>query len=188
MRALMLTLATFIATSLISTSLVPSAHAQETPGRSALEIGFAHGAAQLREPGEPIEWTGAVAALDLRLHAPSGFGGMLRAGTTLGKILTLEVDAAATYRAWVVRRGPRGLELGGGLGVSVLWNELAPRIGIDTSLAAGGFFTVQLDYREHGFFVGIGYQARWLPLRQEGQGLDTFTFSATGRVGGEITL
>jgi len=183
MRSSMLTLAT-----LLSVSLIPSAHAQEAPGRSALEIAFAHGAAQLREPGEPIEWTGAVAAVDLRLHAPSGFGAMLRAGTTLGKILTLEIDTAATYRAWVLRRGPRGLELGGGLGASMLWNDLAPMIGIETSLAAGGFLTVQLDYREHGFFVGIGYQARWLPLRQEGQGLDTFTFSATGRVGGEITL
>lgn len=162
--------------------------AQERPGRSALEIGLDHGIAQLREPGEQIEWTGAHAALDVRLHAPSGFGVMARLGTTLGTTLTLELDSGATYRAWVHRRGPRGLQLGGGLGASLFWNTLAPRIGIDTGRAAGGFFTAQLDYREHGFFVGIGYQARWLPLREGGDGLDTFSFSATARVGGELTL
>ncbi|WP_053236575.1 hypothetical protein [Sandaracinus amylolyticus] len=184
MRALVLVASLLVASLLVSST----AHAQERPGRSALEIGFDHGVAQLREPGEQIEWTGATAALDVRLHAPSGFGGMIRAGTTLGKIMTLEIDAGATYRAWIHHRGPRGLQLGGGLGASMFWNDLAPMIGIDTSLAAGGFLTVQLDYREHGFFVGIGYQARWLPLREHGDGLDTFSFSATARVGGEITL
>lgn len=164
------------------------ADAQERPGRGALELAFDHGVAQLREPGEQVEWVGAHAALDVRLHSPSGFGGMVRAGSTIGRVLTFELDAGATYRTWVHRRGPRGLQLGGGLGASMFWNDLAPLVGVDTALAAGGFFTAQLDYRDHGFFVGIGYQARWLPLREHGDGLDTFSFSATARIGGELTL
>lgn len=173
---------------LVSLALTTPARAQETPGRSALEIAFPHGVTQLREPGEQIEWTGAYAGLDVRLHAPSGFGAMVRGGTTLGRTLTLELDTGATYRAWLHHRGPRGLQLGGGVGASMLWNTIGPRVGVGTGLAGGGFITVQLDYREHGFFVGIGYQARWLPLRDDGLGIDTFSFSATLRVGGEVTL
>ncbi len=78
-------------------------------------------------------------------------------------------------------------------GASLYWNSTAsdasaPNGGVDTRLAAGGFVTVQLDYHEHGFFVGIGYETRWLPLWEHGDGLDTFSFSACARVGGEITL
>lgn len=180
-----------IASSIVLVALVLAASpasAQQLPGRSALEITFDHGITQLREPGEQIEWTGAQAAVHARLIAPSGFGGMLRAGTTLGTILTFELDAGPVYRAWITREGPRGLTLGGGVGASMFWNSLAPRVGVDTSLAAGAHLGVQLDYHEHGFVVGIGYLARWLPLREHGDGLDTFSFAATARVGGEISL
>lgn len=164
----------------------PRASAQQTPGRSALEITFDHGVTQLREPGEQVEWTGAHLAVQTRLFAPSGLGGMLRVGTTLGRTLAVEADTGPVYRAWIHRRGPRGLTLGGGVGASVLWNSLAPMVGVETSLAAGGHLAVQLDYHEHGFVVGIGYLARWLPWRDVGADLDTFSFAATARVGGEI--
>ncbi|MDQ3034935.1 MAG: hypothetical protein M3Y87_21180 [Myxococcota bacterium] len=188
MRFVRLALASLVLSVSLSLLVGTPARAQERPGRSALELSFDHGVSQLREPGEQVEWTGAHAALDVRLHSPSGFGGLVRVGTTLGKTLALELDAGAAYRAWVHRRGPRGLQLGGGIGASMFWNALAPSVGIDTALATGAFFTAQLDYREHGFFVGIGYHARWLPLRGVGGDLDTFSFSAMVRVGGEITL
>lgn len=181
-------LSAFVLASALCAAAAPVASAQQAPGRSALEIAFDHGIAQLREPGEQIEWTGAQAALHTRVLSPSGFGAMIRAGTTLGTILTFELDAGPAYRAWIVQNGPRGLTLGGSVGASVFWKSLAPRVGVDTSLAAGAHLGVQLDYHEHGFVVGIGYLARWLPLREHGDGLDTFSFAATARVGGEIDL
>lgn len=174
--------------SLVALFTLPSlASAQRVDERATLEIGFDHGFAQLREPGEETIVSGAAAAIDVRVHDARGWGAMLRVGTTFGRILTLELDLAPTFRAWLVRSGPRGLEIGGGLGVSMFWNAWARRLGVDASLLGGGVATIQVDYREHGFFVGVAYAARWLPFGAQGD-LDLFTFTTMLRVGGEVSL
>lgn len=156
--------------------------------RASIELAFDHGISQLREPGEDVDWTGAHAALDLRVHSPLGMGGMLRAGTTFGALVTLELDAGPTYRSWLFRQGPRGLTLTSSLGGSMFWNTGEPDARIRTTLAGGLYVDASLDYHEHGFLVGIGYHGRWLPVSEGSDQLDTFSFSATARVGGEIEL
>lgn len=163
----------------------PSAQAHEPGARTALLLTLDHGVTQLREPGEDVEWSGAHASVDLRVHAPTGWGGMIRVGTSLGDIVTLEAETGPAARAWLWREGPRGIALGGAAGVTLLWNSAAPSNGVTTELAGGAFASVQLDYHEHGFVVGVGYLYRWLPLREEGA-LDTLTLSAFARVGGEL--
>lgn len=163
-----------------------AAAAQDAPeaDRAALQITFDHGVTQTREPGQDVDWTGALAVVDMRLYAPSGFGGLIRGGVTFGGPFILEADTGAAYRAWLTRSGPRGLSLGGALGFSTLWNEPTdPALGLGH--AAGGFVTVQIDYHEHGFVVGVGYHYRWLPVRDHEE-VDTFTLQAFARVGGEL--
>lgn len=168
-------------------SFTSEVHAQRNTERASLELTFAGGASQLREPQETSIWSGATTAVDARIHGSRGFGGMFRFGTTFGRILGLEFDLGATYRGWIFHEGPRGVELGGGLGLSLFWNVFAPNLGVQTSLAGGPVGTFQIDYRDHDFVIGLSYVARWLPVG-ETSGIDTFTSSLLLRVGGEISL
>ena len=169
--------------------LMPSlASAQRAEDRAALEIGFDHGLGELREPGEELTVVGATAHLDVRLHAPNGFGGMARVGTTFGRVLTVEASVGASYRAMLFREGPRGIELGGAIGPSLYYNAWAPRVGIASSLLAGGLAMLHVDYREHGFFVGLATDCRWLPIGGVQGGIDTFAYGLMLRVGGEVSL
>ncbi|WP_236605308.1 hypothetical protein [Sandaracinus amylolyticus] len=196
---------TFLFVSLV---LAPVASAQDVappPRRWTLEIALDHGVMLDAPEGAPLQALPS-GSLDVRFHAPIGLGGMVRVDAVQLALSRLALELGPAARVWLHRDGPRGLQLGGSLGLAVDLRFDGPRPGLLTSICVlddtgrrcrgpydgrvGPYGTVQLDYREHAFFVGIAVLARWLPhdLRGPQRDGEHASFSALLRAGGEIEL
>lgn len=186
---------------------LPSAPPPTRGGPWTLELSLDHGVGLFKPAGERWEAPSVVGSLDARLHGGLGLGAMVRVGLLQLAFSRFELETGPTFRGWLVREGPRGLALGGGLGLSLALRFDPPRPGpfdgacvLDPAAPdrcrspydgrAGAFVMVHLDYREHGFFVGLAALGRWLPhdLRSQERWTRDFAVDAILRVGGEVVL
>lgn len=196
-------------TLLLATLLAIPLPAQADEEPWGLELAFDHGLSLASHPGSDMRLVSGRLGLDARLHSPSGFGAAIRLGAfpaPIPPLNALEIDVGASYRGWLVRSGPRGVQLGGALGVSwVVWSGNPQRPGIVGLACApdgmggcrdphderfGPFGEVHLDYREHSLLLGVAVLARWLPadMASEDARLGFAWVSVLARVGGEIEL
>jgi hypothetical protein len=172
-----------------------------------LELSLDHGVGLWKPAGERWEAPNAVGSLDARLHGGLGLGAMVRVGLVQLGFSRFELETGPSLRGWVLREGPRGLQLGGALGVSVALRFDGPRPGLLTEECVpdpadgtrcrraydgrfGAFGMMHLDYREHGFFVGVAALGRWLPhdLQSAERWSADFAVDVVLRVGGEVEL
>lgn len=181
-----------------------------TPRRGApwtLELSLDHGVGLWKPAGEGWETPNAVGSLDARLHGRLGLGVMVRVGLVQLGFSRFELETGPTLRGWLVREGPRGLQLGGGLGIAMGLRFDGPRPGPSTDECVfdpadrsrcrnpydghiGAFAMMHLDYREHGFLVGIAAVGRWLPhdLQSAERSSEDFAIDVVLRAGGELEL
>lgn len=188
----------------------PEEEARPEAARDAsrtLEFAFDHGIGFWKPAGERWETPNAVGSLDVRLHGSLGLGGMVRVGLVQLGFSRFELETGPTFRGWLLREGPRGLQLGGGLGVSVSvrFDDPRPTFGTDECVPdpddpsrcrapydgrVGAFAMMHLDYREHGFLVGLAVLGRWLPhdLQSSERWSADFAIDLVLRVGGELAF
>ena len=172
-----------------------------------LELSLDHGVGLWKPAGERWEAPNAVGSLDARLHGGLGLGAMVRVGLVQLGFSRFELETGPSLRGWVVREGPRGLQLGGALGISVSLRFDGPRPALLTDECVrdpvdpgrcrqsydgrfGAFGMMHVDYREHGFFVGVAAVGRWLPhdLQSAERWSADFAIDVVLRVGGEVEL
>lgn len=125
------------------------AHAQDRSrsGRARLELSFDHGA------GGSTEGPYGELAADLRLHAPEGFGAVLRTGIASNLLsYAFAIDLGVAQRFDLVAFDHVGLQLSVAGGASI---EEGPfdrgRVG-----AFGGWGMLHADLWYRNFFVGVG--------------------------------
>ena len=203
---------------LIAARIAPSRADADEPAREppegarrgapwTLELSLDHGVGLWKPAGERWETPNAVGSLDARLHGGLGLGAMVRVGLAQLAFSRFELETGPSLRGWLLREGPRGLQLGGALGISVALLFDGPRPGLFGEECVrdpaepgrcrraydgrfGAFGMMHLDYREHGFFVGVAALGRWLPhdLQSAERWSADFAIDVVLRVGGEVEL
>ncbi len=129
---------------LIFAAWAPAAHAQ-SPGRLELSFDGGYGGGSEGGYGE--------LAMDFRAYAPSGVGGVVRAGVATQIFSNaFALDLGVSLRLNLAGDESGGLALTGAVGPSVAYGPF----DIDWVDAWGGFAMLGLDYWHRHFLIGLG--------------------------------